>query len=115
MKKRKIMSLEQRTKYVQQFLKIGQTQLAWCEAQGIAASTFSKWISEYKRHTESTKFVMLTSASEEKPQKKSRSCNAEATNYPVLIEIGACKIHASDEMALAFMLKALKEWKIEDV
>jgi hypothetical protein len=114
MKKRKITTQHERTMLVQKFLKSGQSQLVWCQTQDIAASTFAKWMCEYKRYGEKTKFVMLTS--EETPNTPEKNISLEITdpNKEVLIEIGPCKIHGSEQMALAFMLKAL-EAKSADV
>ena len=109
MKKRKITNKQERTKLVQKFLKSGQSQVMWCQTQGIAASTFSKWIHEYKSNSENTKFVMLTSEkTDSKSNKKSKSLEAVAPTKDALIEIGTCKIYVSEQMALTFMLKALE-------
>ncbi len=109
MKTRKMTNKQERFKLVQKFLKSGQSQVTWCKAQGIAASTFSKWIHEYKSYSEKTKFVMLTSEeADSKPAKKGKSIEVIDHNKDVMIEIGACKIYVSEQMALTFMLKALE-------
>ena len=109
MKKRKMTNKQERVKLVQKFLKSGQSQVSWCNDQGIAASTFSKWIHEYKSDSEKTKFVMLSSEdADSKPVRKSKSIKAIEHNKDVMIEIGACKIYVSEQMALTFMLKALE-------
>ena len=109
MKKRKITNKQERTKLVQKFLKSRQSQVMWCQTQGIAASTFSKWVHEHKSNSEKTKFVMLTSEkTDSKSNKKTKSLEAVAPTKDALIEIGTCKIYVSEQMALTFMLRALE-------
>lgn len=109
MKKRKITTKQERVKLVQKYLKSGQSQVMWCKAHDISPSTFSKWIYEYKSSSEKMKFVMLTSEEDDsKPVKKSKSIQATEHNTNIMIEIGACKIYVSEQMALTFMLKALE-------
>lgn len=110
MSKRKITKKQERLKIVAQFLKSGQTRGNWCKAQGIAASTFSKWIHEYEKELKQTKFIELSAQTrmQAKATQGSEEKEPMHNDKSVMIEIGPCKCHITEQAALTFMMKLME-------
>ena len=105
MRNRKNTTKQERINLVTQFVASGQSQVRWCREQGIAASTFSKWIKEYKSTPEEIKFVPLC------PKKSTLvTPDAEAITIEntILIEIGSCKMHVPEKMAMTLLVQAME-------
>lgn len=106
MKNRKITTKQERFDIVTQFIASGQSQVSWCKNQGIAASTFSKWIKEYKSTAlEEVKFVPVCSKKMITLAPTTESISGEST---ILIEIGSCKIHVPEKMAMTLLAQAME-------
>lgn len=105
MRNRKNTTKQERLNLVRQFVASGQSQVSWCKEQGIAGSTFCKWMREYTSTTQEMKFVPLT------PKK---STGLTVTDEPksientILMEIGLCKIHVPEKIAMTFLAQAME-------
>lgn len=105
MKNRKNTTKQERINLVTQFVASGQSQVRWCEEQGIAASTFSKWMKEYKNTSEEIKFVPL---SPKKTVAVTTVADPTFVENTILIEIGSCKMHVPEKMAMTLLIKAME-------
>ena len=108
MKNRKITNKQERLNLVTQFIASGQSQITWCKEQDIPASTFAKWVKEYKGTSEKMKLIPLS------PKKSSNTIptNIKASENIVLIEIGPCKIYLQEKAAMTFMPQAMEVKRI---
>lgn len=107
MKNRKTTNKQERYDIVAEFAASGQSQLMWCQQKGIPVSTFARWLKEYKMAHEKVKFVSL---SEKKAHTSNELKNTESicNATPIVIEIGVCKMHVPQEMAMTLLLQVMK-------
>ena len=99
---------QERYDTVTSFFKSGESQMSWCKANGVASSTLYRWIKEYKQNHKEVKFVPLESKAA-----RNTHTQAEKSFTPdsdaILIELGSCKIHMSQHIAMPFIKELIKE------
>lgn len=105
MRSRRNTTKQERLDLVRQFIVSGQSQVSWCKEQGIAASTFCKWMSEYKSTSTEIKFVPLAPKNTIGLTVVDEPKSIENT---ILMEIGSCKIHVPEKMAMTLLAQVLE-------
>lgn len=101
MSKRKNSTKEEREKCIQDFLASRSTQRTWCEENHVSLATFKTWLAEYKSNHQETKFIPLSAKNKSNPSYIPKP-------QEILIEIGACKIHVSEQAGLQLIMQAIK-------
>lgn len=101
MSKRKNLTKEEREKCIQDFLASRSTQRTWCEENHVSLATFKTWLAEYKSNHQETKFIPLSAKNKSNPFYIPKP-------QEILIEIGACKIHVSEQAGLQLIMQAIK-------
>ena len=111
MRNRKNTTKQERLNLVSQFVASGQSQVSWCKDQGIASSTFCKWVSEYKSTSTEIKFVPF---SPKKTTGLTTIHEPKSIENTVLMKTGLCKIYIPEKMAMVLIAQAM-EVKLTDV
>ena len=105
MSSQKTTTKQERFDLVVRFLKSGQSHMAWCQENGIKPNTLYRWRMEYKTMQQDVCFVPL----ESKSSKSIHSAHKEETINNVLIELGPCKVHVPEHIAVSLLTAVLKE------
>ncbi|MCF0232059.1 MAG: transposase [Enterococcus sp.] len=106
MSSRNVMTQQERFALVARFIKSGESHSQWCKEHDINPSTLYRWRSEYKKMQQDVCFVPLKSKTSESVQLTSEK---EETINQVLIEIGSCKIHLPEHLAIELLNTVFKE------
>lgn len=105
MNSRKITTKQERFDLVARFLKSGQSHMVWCQENDIKPNTLYRWRMEYKTIQQDVCFVPLKS----KPFKDVGPTHKDETINNVLIELGPCKVHVPEHVAVSLLTQVLKE------
>lgn len=106
MSSRKITTQQERFTLVNSFLKSGKSHKVWCQENDIKPNTLYRWRMEYNIALQhDVCFVPL----EPKASKNVHSAPQEASKNNALIELGPCKIHVSEQVAVSLLTSVLKE------
>ena len=106
MSSRKITTQQERFTLVNSFLKSGKSHKIWCQENNIKPNTLYRWRTEYNIALQhDVCFVPL----EPKASKNVHSASQEASKNNALIELGPCKIHVSEQVAMSLLTSVLKE------
>lgn len=105
MNSRKITTKQERFELVARFLKSGQSHIIWCQENDIKPNTLYRWRMEYKTIQQKVCFVPLKA----KASKGSAFTLTEKTTNDILIELGACKVHLPEHLAVSLLTDILKE------
>ena len=106
MSSRKFRNKEERFKLVKRFLESGQSHTVWCQENGIKSNTLYRWRLEYTKSIQKDVcFVPL------KPQasKKVNPTSTQNSSKDVLLELGTCKVHIPEHIAVPLLTQILKE------
>ena len=102
MSSRKITTQQERFTFVNSFLKSGKSHKVWY----LKPNTLYRWRTEYNIALQhDVCFVPL----EPKASKNVHSASQEASKNNALIELGPCKIHVSEQVAMSLLTSVLKE------
>ena len=102
---RKITTKQERFDLVARFIKSGQSHMVWCQENGIKPNTLYRWRMEYKTMQQDVCFVPL----ESKSSKSAHPAHKEETISNVLFELGSCKVHVPEHVAVSLLTAVLKE------
>ena len=102
---RKTTTKQERFELVSRFLQSGQSHTVWCQENGIKPTTFYRWRMEYKTVQHDVCFVPL----QFKASKRVHLTPKEEMINSVLIELGPCKVHVPEHVAVSLLRAVFKE------
>lgn len=105
MSSRKITTKQERFELVDHFIKSGQSHTVWCQENGIKPNTLYRWRTECETVKQDICFVPLKS----KSSKSVHPLHKEETISNVLFELGSCKVHVPEQVAVSLLTEILKE------
>ena len=106
MSSRKFRTKEERFELVKRFLDSGQSHTSWCRENGIKSNTLYRWRLEYSKAIQKDVcFVPLKSQA----SKKASATYIQDSSIDILFELGACKVHIPEHIAVPLLTQILKE------
>lgn len=105
MSSRKITTKQERLELVDRFIKSGKSHTVWCQENGIKPNTLYRWRTECKTIQQDVCFVPL----ESKLSKSVHLPHKEENISNILFELGSCKVHVPEQMAVSLLTEILKE------
>ena len=105
MSSQKTTTKQERFELVSRFLQSGQSLTVWCQENGIKPATFYRWRMEYKTMQHDICFVPLQA----KASKEVHLIPKEEPSNSVLIELGSCKVHVPEHVAVSLLRAVFKE------